>query len=171
MCRPPPRAAKTIAPGRALRPVAPHTSKKHSAHFTPAQGPASQPSGGPGGRRGSVGGKRRARRQQLYTPARNSCRSVCRGCRATPTRELIRSRTPRRWRDLLFRWWAFPLDGFTRHLPSTSCCGLFFSLSSLPKCASRSEDCRNLTQNSLEGDQLGYLQNNCVTFCFFFRHN
>lgn len=56
MCRRAPRAAKTLAPGRALRPVAPHTSKKHSAHFTPARGPASQPSGGPGGAQRVRGG-------------------------------------------------------------------------------------------------------------------
>lgn len=58
MCRPPPRAAKTLAPGRASRPVAPHTSKKHSAHFTPARGPASQPCGGTGGAQRVGGGSK-----------------------------------------------------------------------------------------------------------------
>lgn len=46
MCRLPPRAAKTLAPcARSL--LAPR--RKHSAHFTPARGPASQPFGGPRG--------------------------------------------------------------------------------------------------------------------------
>lgn len=160
MCRPPPRAAKTL--GRAS-----HLEETLCTFHTGARSSISTMRRDRGGAEGR-GGKQRARRQQLYTPARNSCRSVCSGCPATPTQELIRSGTPRRWRDLLFRWWAFPLDGFTRHLPSTFCCGLFFSWSSLPKCVSRSEDCRNLTQNSLGGDPLGYLQNNCATFWFFF---
>lgn len=61
---------------------------------------------------------------------KNSCRSVCRGCRATPRQELIQSGTPHWWRgrrDLSFQMVGSPAPcGFTAHLSSTTLHGFLF---------------------------------------------